>query len=166
MEVNGKVMASKNKFPSKGANTEIRFSIPAVPEKGVVIPAAGMLQAVRERLGLSQAALGKECGVSRNVIANYEAERTKVDTQSSLSLEDYLKLWRILEAKEEAFNAPPEEGKPSAADAVLGLLWWTKFNAVRSLAEIDGQIVGLQKKQEGIRRQMEKLDAEIQERSL
>lgn len=144
-----------------------RFELPELPRGGVIIPAGGMLKSVRERLGLSQAGLGLECGVSRDVIANYESGRTKLDRQSLISVEELLKIWKVLETKERALgrNVQGEAGQSSAADAVLGLLWLAKLSARGSLAEIDGQITGLKQQQEGVKRHIEEIDSEIGERS-
>ena len=132
------------------------WPLPPVPAEGVVLPARGLLQRVRQQVGLTQAALAEECGLSVNVIVNYEYGRTKLD-----SVEDALRVWRVLEAKERAL---PATGQKKAAQAVLGLLWLAKACAQKRLVEVDGQIENLRRKRQSIEHQIADIEAEESER--
>ncbi len=142
-------MAKKEKPTKRGRSWSLM-----IPSEGVIVPARGMLKSVREQVGLSQPALAKECGVSRDVIANYESGRTRA------SSEDLLRVWRVLEVKERALNISRKKESPSAAEAVLGLLWFARENARKRLAEIEGQVDNLQRKQESTRHQIAEIEAE------
>ncbi len=150
---------TKQKAAKQSREGARSFTIPALPPEGVVLPAQGMLKRVRERVGLTQVSLAKECGLSPNVIVNYESGRTKLE-----SVEDALRVWRLLEAKERALGSTEQKKGPSAAQAVLGLLWLAKLNAQRSLSEIDGQIENLQRTREGAKQQIAQIEAEETDR--
>jgi transcriptional regulator with XRE-family HTH domain len=128
-----------------------------VPPEGIRFPAHGALKDVRERVGLTQPALAQECGVSRNVIANYESGRTKLDPR--LSFEDALKVWRVLEVKERGLGSGSLK-KGSAADYLLGLLWWAKESARSDIFEIDGRIANLKRKQDSLKHRIDEIDSE------
>ena len=125
------------------------------PTEKVKLPGPGALQDVREKLGLTQQALAAECGVSRDVVANYENDRTGMDIESAL------KVWRVLEVKERALVISREkESADSAADFLLGLLWYAKASAHKRLAEIDGQVDNLQRTRESIRHEIAEIETE------
>jgi transcriptional regulator with XRE-family HTH domain len=141
-----------------------------VPAGGVALPAPGAWKEVRERFGLSQPALAQGSGVSRDVIANYESGRTKLE-----SVEQALKVWRVLEVKERALNIPQDKlkaelqaavekkregSKWTAREYLLGLLWFAKESALKRIAEMDGQIDNLRRQQESIKRQVAEIEAE------
>jgi len=147
-------MATKSKSDKRRVPTSVSFTVPPVPVEGVKIPAPHALKMARERAGLSQPDLARECGVSRDVIANYESGRTKT------SVEDLLKVWRVLEVKERALDIPREKGGLGAAEAVLGLLWVARLNAQKRLAEIDGQIANLQRVRDSATRQVGEIESE------
>jgi len=147
-------MAHKEKLAKKGPILNLE-----VPDEGVILPASsGVLSGVRQRLGLSQPALADACRVSRDVIANYENGRTK------LGINDALKVWRVLEVKERALGISSEKKGTSAAQYLLGVLWYAKETAKKRLAEIDGQIENLQRKRESVKREIAELEAEEADR--
>jgi len=126
------------------------------PTEKIKLPGSGTLQDVREKLGLTQPALAQECGVSRDVIANYENGRTGMDIESAL------KIWRVLEIKERALviSRGKESTTGSAAEFLLGFLWYAKALAHKRLAEIDGQVDNLQRTRESIKHQIVEYEAE------
>jgi transcriptional regulator with XRE-family HTH domain len=152
---------AKKSSPVKRPTPGTAWRVGRLPAEPTVIPGPGMMEDVRKRVGLSQKALAEEVGVSRDVIANYELGRTNLD-----SVEDCLKVWRVLEVKERALNIPQEKGSPSAAEAVLGLLWFAKESAQKHVAEIEGQINNLQRKRETIRRQIAEIESELADRKV
>jgi transcriptional regulator with XRE-family HTH domain len=158
-------MVKKNKIPKALRALKLPaaagFTIPEIPPgERVILPGPGILKRLRERVGLSQSALAQECQVSRDVIANLESGRTKLNQRSLVSIEDRLKVWRALELKERAINLPREKGESTARDAVLGLLWLAKGLASGQLVEIDGQIENLKRKRESVVRQISELESE------
>ena len=143
----------KNRIKQKalaGAPPPINFF--SVPPEGVSIPAEGAMETVRKELGLSQPALARECGVSRDVIANYESGRTRP------SIDDLLQVWRVLEVK--ARGRKLSENAPKASELLLGLLWWAKANSERLVNEIDGKIEYLQRRREGLNHRIAEFEAE------
>lgn len=149
---------SKRKRSSELKGKAEPWPIPALPPEGVSIPGPGMLKEVRQCVGLTQASLADECGLSVNVIVNYEYGRTKLD-----SVEDALRIWRVLDAKERALSTDKGKG-PTAAQAVLGLLWLAKFVAQKRLVEVDGRIENLRRARQGIEHQIADIEAEVSER--
>jgi transcriptional regulator with XRE-family HTH domain len=164
-----KTKATKQQVPSSAWSLNL-------PPGGIVAPGPGAWKEVRERFGLSQPAIAQESGVSRNVIANYESGRTKLQpVEKKLTLEQALKVWRVLEVKERALNIPQDKLKAelraareekseddtyTAREYLLGLLWYAKTSYQYRTAEIDGQVNNLKREQEIRRRQVAEIEGE------
>ena len=95
------------------------------------------LKGVRERFGMSQESLSKESGVTRSVIANIESGR------SSVSVEDTIRMYRVLELRERA-----KGGGDEVATMLLGFLKLVRGSYERNLVFIDGKLQSLQKERE------------------
>ncbi len=160
--------AKQQAVPAVGLKT---IEMTGVPPGGLRIPDRHTLEEVRERVGLSQRALAKESGISRDLIANYETGRTSKDFgRRGLDLEQGLKIWRVLEVKERGlasgslkkYSAANSAAKYSAFDYLFGLLWLAKEVARKKLSEIDAQIANLQRKRDSATRQAGEIESEYQ----
>ncbi len=152
--------AKQQGIPATGLRT---IEITGVPPGGLRIPDRHTLKEVRERVGLSQSALARECQVSHDVITNYELGRTKLKRQSAMSIDAALKIWRVLEIKERGLaSASRSLKKYSAAYYLFGLLWLAKEVARKKLSEIDAQIANLQRKRDSATRQAGEIESEYQ----
>jgi len=95
--------------------------------------------------------------VSRNVIATYESGRTGLD-----SIDQGLKIWRVLEAKARALKISEGKGKYDETAFLVGLLWFAKQSVRKRLFEIDGKSKP-EREQESLKHRIREFDVEAEE---
>jgi len=120
------------------------------------------LKSVRERRGMSQEGLASESGITRSVIANFEAGRTLINP-----VEVALKLYRALAGisglavlKGGSALQEAHEARMEATKAILALLQIQRESGERAFAETNQKIKVAERQREEVKNWLTNIETE------